>query len=124
MDFNFNERQKTFCQTIQKFVECHVRPIAAQIDQDERFPRETLEKLAQANLMGIPVPVQYGGAGLDTLTYIIAIEELSRACAATGVTVSTHISLACYPIYTYGTEEQKEKYLRPLAKGERLGAFA
>ena len=108
---------------MREFTENEVKPIAAEIDKTERFPRETVEKMAKYNMMGIPFPAEYGGAGGDDLAYAIAVEELSKSCATTGVILSAHTSLACWPIYKYGTEEQKQKYLVPLAKGEYLGAF-
>lgn len=109
---------------MRKFTESEVEPIAAEIDEQGRFPRETVEKMARYNMLGIPFPVEYGGAGGDEIAYAIAVEELSKACATTGVICSAHTSLGCWPIYRYGTEEQKQKYLVPLAKGEKLGAFA
>ncbi|WP_313757969.1 acyl-CoA dehydrogenase [Tissierella sp.] len=123
MNFNLTKEQQMVRDVMKEFTEKEVRPIAAEIDETERFPRETVEKMAKYNMLGIPFPVEYGGAGGDELSYAIAVEELSKACATTGVILSAHTSLGCWPIYKYGTEEQKQKYLIPLAKGEHLGAF-
>jgi butyryl-CoA dehydrogenase len=108
---------------MREFAENEVKPIAAEIDETERFPRETVDKMAKYHMLGIPFPQQYGGAGGDEIAYAIAVEEISRVCATTGVILSAHTSLGCWPIYKYGTEEQKQKYLVPLVKGEKLGAF-
>lgn len=123
MDFNLSKQQELIRQLMRDFAETEVKPLAAEIDETERFPVETVEKLAKFGMLGIPIPAQYGGAGGDTLSYILAIEELSKVCATTGIILSAHTSLCCTPIYSYGTEEQKQKYLIPLAKGEKLGAF-
>ncbi|MDR2292956.1 MAG: acyl-CoA dehydrogenase [Prevotellaceae bacterium] len=123
MDFNLNRKQKLFQQMIRDFAEKEVKPLAAEIDEQERFPIETVEKMAKTGIMGIPVPVQYGGAGGDNIMYSIAVEELSRVCATTGVIVSAHTSLCLAPILENGTEEQKQKYLPKLASGEHIGAF-
>jgi butyryl-CoA dehydrogenase len=106
-----------------EFAEKEAKPLAQEVDELERFPRETVEKMAKNGFLGIPVPKQYGGQGCDILTYAMCVEELSKVCGTTGVIVSAHTSLCCDPILTYGTEEQKQKYLVPLAKGEKLGAF-
>ena len=124
MNFNLTKEQQMVRNVVKEFTEKEVKPIAAEIDETERFPRETVEKMAKYNMLGIPFPVEYGGAGGDELAYAITVEELSKACATTGVICSAHTSLGCWPIYKYGTEEQKQKYLIPLAKGEKLGAFA
>lgn len=108
---------------IREFAEKEVKPLAAEIDEQERFPMETVEKMAKIGIMGIPVPTQYGGAGGSNLMYSIAVEELSAACATTGVVVSAHTSLCVAPILEHGTEEQKQKYLPKLATGEWIGAF-
>lgn len=124
MNFNLTKEQEMVRKLMREFSENEVKPIAAEIDETERFPRETVKKMAQYDMMGIPFPKEYGGAGGDTLSYIIAVEELSRVCGATGVILSAHTSLGAHPIYQYGTEEQKIKYLKPLAEGKHLGAFA
>ncbi|MBQ0007705.1 MAG: acyl-CoA dehydrogenase [Paludibacteraceae bacterium] len=123
MDFNLNKKQALFQQMIREFAEKEVKPLAAEIDELERFPMETVEKLGKIGVMGIPVPTQYGGAGGDNLMYSIAVEELSRCCATTGVVVSAHTSLCVAPILEHGTEEQKMKYLPNLASGKWIGAF-
>lgn len=123
MNFNLSKQQQLFQQMIRTFAEKEVKPLAAEIDEQERFPVETVAKLAKIGVMGIPVPVAYGGAGGDNIMYSIAVEELSRVCATTGVVVSAHTSLCIAPILENGTEEQKQKYLPKLASGEWIGAF-
>ena len=108
---------------IREFAENEIKPIAFMLDQNNEFPTEGIKKFGEMGLMGIPYPKKYGGAGLDTLSYAIAVEELSRVDGGTGVILSAHVSLGAYPIMAFGTEEQKEKYLVPLAKGEKIGAF-
>ncbi|WP_446899098.1 acyl-CoA dehydrogenase [Clostridium sp. LBM24168] len=123
MDFTLTREQEFVKQMVREFTENEVKPLAAEIDETERFPKETVEKMAKYGMMGIPFPVEYGGSGGDTLSYILAVEELSKACATTGVIISAHTSLCASLIEQFGTEEQKQKYLIPLAKGEKLGAF-
>lgn len=123
MNFQLTEEQELIRQMVREFAETEVKPIAAEIDKNHRFPKETLQKLKDLNLMGVIIPEEYGGSGADAISYMIVIEELSRACASTGIILATHTSLVCYPILKYGTEEQKQKYLVPLASGEKLGAF-
>ena len=123
MDFSTTKTQQLFLQMIREFAEKEVKPLAAEIDDEERFPAETIEKMARLGIMGIPVPKEYGGAGGDNVLYTMAVEELSRVCATTGVVVSAHTSLCCAPIMEHGTEEQKRKYLPKLASGEWIGAF-
>ena len=108
---------------IKDFAEKEVKPLAAEVDELERFPYETVEKMAKIGIMGIPIPKQYGGAGGDNVMYAMAVEELSAVCGTTGVIVSAHTSLCCAPILENGTEEQKMKYLPKLASGEWIGAF-
>ena len=98
-------------------------PIAAEIDEEEKFPVETFKQAAEMGLLGIPFPEEYGGAGMDELSYAQCIEEVSKVCASTAVGISAHTSLCAWPIYKFGTEEQKQKYLPPLLTGEKLGAF-
>ena len=124
MDFNLSKEQLLVRQLVRDFAENEVKPIAAEIDETERFPRETVEKMAKVGLFGINIPKQYGGAGGDDLSYFIAVEEIAKVCATTAIILSAHNSLCSGPILAYGTEEQKQKYLVPLAKGEKLGAFA
>ncbi|MCQ1528738.1 acyl-CoA dehydrogenase [Lutispora saccharofermentans] len=123
MNFNLTKEQEMVRKLMHEFAEKEVKPIAAEIDEEGRFPRETVDKMARYSMMGIPFPKELGGAGGDTLSYIIAVEELSRVCGTTGVILSAHTSLGAHPIYQFGTEEQKEKYLKPLAEGRYLGAF-
>lgn len=110
-------------QMLREFTLNEVAPIAHEIDEEERFPYETVEKMAKCGILGIPFPKEYGGEGGDYLGYAMAVEELSKACGTTGVLVSAHTSLGGSPIFEFGTEEQKQKFLVPLAKGEKLGAF-
>lgn len=123
MDFSLNKREELFLQMIREFAENEVKPLAAEVDEQERFPMETVEKMAKIGIMGIPIPVEYGGQGGTNQMYIMAVEELSRVCATTGVIVSAHTSLCMNPILEFGTEEQKQKYLPKLASGEWIGAF-
>ena len=123
MNFHFNEEEQEILDMLHDFCLKEVAPIAAEIDEEERFPEETWHKLAEMGMMGVPFPEEYGGAGLSYLTYIGVCEELAKHCATTSVMVSAHTSLCCWPISEFGTEEQKQKYLPPLATGEKLGAF-
>ncbi|MDG6218026.1 MAG: acyl-CoA dehydrogenase [Candidatus Thermoplasmatota archaeon] len=124
MQLEFNEQQKMIQKMVREFAEKEVAPIAAELDEKEQYPTKTLEKMSKLGLLGIIIPQEYGGAGLDTVSYEIVIEEISRKCASTGVVASVHNSLAAWPIMKYGTDEQKKKYLAILAKGEKIGAFA
>ncbi|MBR1768895.1 MAG: acyl-CoA dehydrogenase [Bacteroidales bacterium] len=123
MNFSLTKQEELFLQMIREFAENEVKPLAAEIDEQERFPMETVEKMAKIGLMGIPIPKQYGGQGGTTQMYSMCVEELSRHCATTGVVVSAHTSLCAEPILMFGTEEQKMKYLPKLASGEWIGAF-
>ncbi len=109
---------------VREFALREVAPIAAELDEAKRFPSETIPKLAELGLLGVPFPAEYGGAGLDTMAYVLVIEELSRVCGTTGITVAAHTSLGTAPIYAFGTEEQRRKWVPRLASGEGLGAFA
>ena len=124
MDFILNDEQQLMQTMFRDFTEKEVRPIAASIDEEERFPAELLPLMGEIGLMGIPVPEELGGAGMGCMEYVLAVEEISKACASTGVTVSVHTSLCCQPIVDFGTDAQKEKYLPDLASGTKLGAFA
>jgi butyryl-CoA dehydrogenase len=124
MDFELTDEQELIREAVREFAKAEVAPIAAELDRDHRFPTELLPKLAELNLMGMPYPEKVGGAGADYLSYVIMIEELSRACATTSVVVSAHSSLATWPIYKFGTPEQHDKYLHDMTSGRRLGAFA
>ncbi len=108
---------------VRDFAKNEIEPVAAELDETEKFPREILQKMAELGLMGIQYPEKYGGAGMDTLALAIAIEEIGRVCASTGITLAAHTSLGSYPIYAFGNEAQKQKYLRPLAEGKSIGAF-
>ncbi|MEG0771785.1 acyl-CoA dehydrogenase [Clostridium sp.] len=123
MNFSLTKEQDFVRKMVREFAETDVKPIAAEIDVTERFPMENVEKMARYNMMGIQFPTEFGGAGGDNLSYAIAVEELSRVCGTTGVILSAHASLCAAPIYSFGTQAQKEKYLTPLAKGEKIGAF-
>ena len=122
MDFVLDKKHEMARQLFKEFAEKEVKPLAQEVDETEEFPRVTVDKMVKAGFMGIPVPKEYGGQGCDPLTYTMCVEELSKVCGTTGVIVSAHTSLCCDPIMTFGTEEQKQKYLVPLAKGEKLGA--
>ena len=123
MDFELSEEQKLFQKSMRDFVEKEIRPLARETDAQGRFPWETIRKMAAMGMLGLPVPEEYGGAGADYLSYAIAVEEVSRACGSTGITMAAHTSLGSMPFVYFGTEEQKQKYLVPLARGEKLGAF-
>ena len=118
-----NYKSVLFEQMIKDFAETEVKPLAQEVDEEERFPKETVEKMAKMGLMGIIVPKQYGGCGGDYHMYISAVEEISKHCGTTGVILSAHTSLCAAPILEYGTEEQKQKYLPDLASGRKIGAF-
>jgi alkylation response protein AidB-like acyl-CoA dehydrogenase len=125
MYFQLTEEQKLIRETVRSFAENEVLPSAAERDENECFDRELMfDKVAELGLTGIVFPEEYGGAGADYISYAIAVEELSRVCASTGVTLSAHLSLGANPIWLFGTEEQKQKFLTPLAEGTKLGAFA
>lgn len=123
MEFGFSKELDLLREMYKKFAETEIKPLAEELDEEERFPVESIPKLARYGFMGIPFPKEYGGAGGNYLTYAMAIEELGKVCGTTAVVVSAHTSLCAGPIYYFGTEEQKQKYLVPLAKGEKIGAF-
>ena len=123
MNFHFNEEEQDVLDLLKDFCVKEVAPKAAEVDETERFPEETWHALAEMGMMGVPFPEEYGGAGMSYLTYIAACEELAKHCATTSVMMSAHSSLCCWPIYQFGTEEQKQKYLPQLCSGEWLGAF-
>jgi butyryl-CoA dehydrogenase len=123
MDFLLSKEQEMARQLFEDFAQNEVKPLAQELDEQERFPVETVEKMARYGFLGIPFAKEYGGQGCDTLTYALCVEELSKVCGSTGVIVSAHTSLAAEPIKKFGTPAQIEKYLIPLAKGEKLGAF-
>ncbi len=123
MQFEFNEQQRMIRDMARDFAAREIAPIAAEIDQEERFPAEVVKKMGELGFLGMNVQEQFGGAGLDTTCYVLALEEVSKACASSGVIMSVNNSLVCWPLETYGNQEQKEKFLTPLAKGEKLGAY-
>ena len=123
MDFHLTKEQEMIRKMFREFAENEVKPLAEEIDEEERFPMETVEKMAKLGMMGIYFDKKYGGAGGDVLSYAMCVEELSKVCGTTGVIVSAHTSLCCAPIYENGTEEQKMKYLPDLLSGKKVGAF-
>ncbi|MGI6211873.1 MAG: acyl-CoA dehydrogenase [Anaerovoracaceae bacterium] len=123
MEFSYSREQQMVKQMLKQFAENEISPIAKELDENAEYPYETIAKLGELGVMGMPFPQEYGGAGTDYLTYIMAIEELSKVDASHGVIVQTHNALCCWPIYTFGTEEQKRKYLPDLLSGKKIGAF-
>lgn len=124
MNFGLTKEQEMIRKTVREFALNEVQPIAAEIDERAEFPAETVRKMAEINLLGLTIPREYGGVGADGISYAIAIEELSRVCASTGIIMAVHNSLGSFPIMKFGTDEQKKKYLPKLARGEMLAAFA
>ena len=124
MDFQLSKEHEMARSLFSEFAAKEVQPYAIDTDENEAFPEEIVKKMQKFGFMGIPIPKEYGGQGCDPLTYIMCVEEMAKACGTTAVVLSGHTSLCCDPIMTYGTEEQKQKYLVPLSKGELLGAFA
>ena len=123
MDFTLSKEHEMARTLFREFAEKEVKPLAIEVDETEEFPKATVEKMAKAGFMGIPIPKEYGGQGCDFFTYAMSVEELAKVCGTTAVIVSAHTSLCCDPILTYGTEEQKQKYLPDLASGKKIGAF-
>lgn len=123
MNFDLNKREHLFRQMIRDFAENEVKPIAAEVDEKEEFPIENVKKMGKLGIMGIPIPTEYGGAGGDNVMYSMAVEELSRVCGTTGVIVSAHTSLCVAPIFEFGNEEQKKRFLPDLCSGKKIGAF-
>ena len=123
MDFKLTEDQELMRSMYKEFAEAAVKPLAAELDEQERFPSELIPQMGEIGFFGIPVAEEYGGVGVGNFEYVLAVEEISKCCASTGVTISAHTSLCCWPIEHFGTEEQKQKYLPALATGEKLGAF-
>ena len=124
MSYESTEERQLVRASVREFCEKYVDPIAEEVDEQSRFPAENIKRIAEQDWFGIPYPVEYGGAGSDLLTCVIVIEELSRSCASTGVILAGHTLLACFPLFKYGTEEQKQRWLAPLCRGEILGSFA
>ncbi|MCF8563349.1 acyl-CoA dehydrogenase family protein [Alicyclobacillus tolerans] len=123
MDFELTTEQKMIQDMVRDFAQAEIAPIASELDKAARFPVEIFEKMGKLGLMGLPFPEEYGGAGADLISYCLALEEVGRACGGTGLSYEAHVSLACMPIYLYGTEQQKQTYLTPLASGEGIGSF-
>ena len=123
MQFELTEQQRMIRDMARDFAAREIEPIAAMIDEKEQFPADVVKKMGELGFMGMNVPEAYGGAGLDMVCYVLAMEEVSKACASCGVIMSVNNSLVCWPLETYGTEEQKEKFLKPLAQGKLLGAY-
>jgi butyryl-CoA dehydrogenase len=123
MDFRLNEEQRLIRDMVRDFARTEIAPLAAEIDRTREFPMDSFRKCADLNLTGMMVPEEWGGAGLDAISYVIAVEELSRACASTGVIISVNNSLYCDPVERYGSDEQKERWLKPFALGKKLGCY-
>lgn len=123
MNFTLTDEQKLIRRTVRQFAEAYIRPLAKEIDLEAKFPVKTFERMGELGLLGIPFPSRYGGSDGDTISYALAVEEIGRACASTGLSYAAAVSLGAAPIYMFGTEEQKKKYLIPLAEGKALGAF-
>src|ERR687885_1814063 len=124
MEFELSPDQREIQALAREFAQAEIEPNAGQWDREHRFPRELFTELAELGLMGVCIPEEYGGAGADFLSYILVLEELSRADAGVGVTVAVHTSAVTLPILTFGTDEQRSRFVPPLARGEALGAFA
>ena len=123
MDFTLDKQHEMARTLFRDFAQNEVKPLAQEVDETERFPMETVQKLGKYGMMGVPIPREFGGQGCDTLTYVLLVEELSKVCGTTGVIVSAHTSLCADPIYKFGTDEQKAKYLPDLVSGKKVGAF-
>ena len=123
MDFELNEEQEMARNAVREFAQNEIAPVAREYDEAEKFPREQLKGLAELGLLGMIIPEEYGGAGFDSVSYALALEEISKADSSVAVIVSVTNSVCCYPIFSFGSEEQKQEYLVPLARGEKLGAF-
>src|SRR3954463_12860257 len=123
LNFDLTDEQRDIQRLVRDFAEQEVRPVAEELDRDKRFPYEIVEKLGGLGLMGIPYPEEYGGGGADTLSYALAVEELARVDSSGGITVAAHTSLGPWPLYAFGSDEQKREWMPQLASGEKLGAF-
>ena len=123
MDFALGPQHEEIRRTVRDFAEREILPVADELERKGEFPHEIIRKAADLGLLGVPYPEELGGTGLDSLAYAITVEELSRASGSVGIIVSAHTSLGCNPVYLAGTDEQKERYLRPMASGEVLGAY-
>src|SRR5215218_7550367 len=123
MQFDLTEEQQQIRRLVRDFADGEVRPVAEELDREKRFPYEIVAKLGELGLMGIPYPQEYGGGGADTLSYALAIEELARVDSSVAITVAAHTSLGTWPLYAFGSEDQKQEWLPELCAGRRLGAF-
>src|ERR687886_902558 len=123
MLFDLSDDHRLIQETVRDFARNEVAPVAEELDRDKRFPYEIVEKLGDLGLMGIPYPEEYGGGGADTLSYVLAVEELARVDSSVGITVAAHTSLGTWPLYAFGSEAQKQEWMPQLASGKRLGAF-
>jgi butyryl-CoA dehydrogenase len=124
MQFELTSEQKMIQDAARDFAQKEIAPVAAALDKEERFPADIVKKLGELGFMGMTVPTEFGGGGMDTLSYIVALEQIAKACASTAIVMSVNNSLVCYPLYEFGNDEQKKKYLTPLASGQKLGAFS
>src|ERR1700682_4886538 len=124
MNLELSEEQRLLQKTVREFAESEVKPLAKELDETGRFPRDTFKKAAELGLAGVALPDSEGGAGFDHVAYSIVIEEISRCCASTGAILSVQNSLYCDPIHRFGTEEQKKQFLAPFARGEKIGCYA
>ena len=124
MNFELTEEQKMIQDMARKFAEREIKPVAAELDRTHKHPEEIVKRMGELGLLGITIPPEYGGAGMDYVSYVLAMIEISKACASCGVIMSVCNSLYNFPVYTYGTEEQKQKYLKPVASGQALGCYA
>jgi butyryl-CoA dehydrogenase len=124
MQFELTSEQKMIQDAARDFAQKEIAPVAAALDKEEKFPTDIVKKLGELGFMGMTVPTEFGGGGMDTLSYIVALEQVAKACASTAIIMSVNNSLVCYPLFEFGTDEQKKKYLTPLASGQKLGAFS
>eukprot|EP01136_Pigoraptor_vietnamica_P035487 Opistho-1_new@100787 len=124
LGFRLTEDQQLIKETVRELAQAEFAPRAAEVDRNHRFPRENWDLLAQSDLCGLPFPEEYGGAGMDHVSYSTVVEELGSACATTSVLYSAHVSLCATPIYIFGSEEQKKRFLPPMCQGKKMGAFA
>ena len=123
MQFKLTRQQEMVRQLARKFAQCDLLPVAAELDEQAKYPQETLVKAGALGFMGMPISKEYGGSGTDYVSHVIAMEEMSNVCSSTGAIIQTHVALCCWPIFTYGTDEQKQKYLPDLTTGRKIGAF-
>lgn len=122
--YGLSEEQQQVQEMVCEFAQREIAPKAAEVDEQERFPHETFQKMAELGLMGIPVPAEYGGAGSDTMSYILAVEEVAKACGSTGLSLAAHVSLGSMPLVYFGSEQQKQKWLPYVASGQYMGSWA